>query len=124
MIKREIIILSILITALFLLFGTVFVSAEDYDKYGIYINTTKLDQSSVVSVLNGLSYVPLNKIKNNLNLTIKEEKLNNSITIISGAKSIKITNSNLIEVSGSVQKQLDTPLIFKDNNIYFPVAQA
>jgi len=121
MIKREMIILSILITALFLLFGTVLVCAEDYDKYEIYINTTKIDQNSYVSVFNGLSYVPLNKIKNNLNLIIKEEKLNNAITITSGAKSIKITNSNLIEVSGSVQKQLDTPLILKDNNIYFPV---
>lgn len=121
MIKREMIILSILITAIFLLIGTVLVSAEDYDKYEIYVNTTKLDQNSYVSVFNGLSYVPLNKIKNNLNLTIKEEKVNNSIIITSGAKSIKITNSNLIEVSGSVQKQLDIPLVFKDNNIYFPV---
>jgi peptidoglycan-N-acetylglucosamine deacetylase len=121
MIKREIIILSIYMAALFLLLGTVLVSAEDYDKYEIYINTTKLDQNSVVSVVNGISYVPLNNMKNNLNLIIKEEKLNNSITIISGSKSIKITNSNLIEVNGSIQKQLDSPLIIKDNNIYFPV---
>ena len=121
MIKREIIILSIFITAIFLSFNIVFTFAEDYDKYGIYVNTTKLDQSSCVSVFNGLSYVPLNKIKNNLDLTIKEETTNNSITITNGEKSIKITNSNLIEISGSVEKQLDTPLIFKDNNIYFPV---
>jgi peptidoglycan/xylan/chitin deacetylase (PgdA/CDA1 family) len=121
MIKREIIILSIVITALFLLFGTVLVSAEDYDKYQIYVNTTKLDENSYVSVFNGISYVPLNKIKNNLNLNIKEEKLNSSITIISGAKNIKIKNSILIEVDGNQQKQLDNPLIFKDNNIYFPV---
>lgn len=121
MIKREIIILSILITAIFLIFNVVFVSAEDYDRYGIYVNTTKLDQSSFVSVFNGLSYVPLNKIMSNLNLTIKEEKISNSITIIAGEKSIKITNNNLIEISGSAQRQLDTPLIFKDNNIYFPV---
>jgi peptidoglycan/xylan/chitin deacetylase (PgdA/CDA1 family) len=121
MIKREIILLTIVITALFLLFGTVLVSAEDYDKYQIYVNTTKLDENSYVSVFNGISYVPLNKIKNNLNLNIKEEKLNSSITINSGAKNIKITNSNTIEVDGSQQKQLDNPLIFKDNNIYFPV---
>ena len=120
MIKREIILLSIL-TVIFFMFNIDFVSAEDYDKYGIYINTTKLDQDSFVSVFNGLSYVPLNKIKNNLNLTIKEEKINNSITIISNEKSIKITNSNLVEINGSIQKQLDAPLIFKDNNIYFPI---
>ena len=81
MIKREIIIVSILIAAIFLLYGTVFVSAEDYDKYGIYVNTTKLDQDCFISVFNGFSYVPLNKIKNNLKLTIKEEKADNSITI-------------------------------------------
>lgn len=123
MMKREKIILSILITALFLLYGAVLVSAEDYDKYEIYINDTKLEQNSYVSVFNGLSYVPLNKMKNDLNLIIKEEKLHNSITITSGTQYIKITNSNLIEVNGSVQKQLDMPLIMKDNNIYFPILE-
>ena len=121
MIKREIIILSILITTVFLLFGTIFVSAEDYGKYGIYVNNTKLDQNINVSVFDGFSYVPLNKMKNSLNIAIKEEKTKNSIIITKGTKSVKITDNRLLEVNGSIQKQLDVPLIFKDNNIYFPV---
>ena len=119
--KREKIILSILITALFLLLRTALVSAEDYDKYQIYINATKLNQDFCVAVFNDLSYVPLNKIKNNLNLIIKEEKLNNSITFTRDEKSIKIIDCNLIEVSESNQRQLDAPLILKDDNIYFPL---
>ncbi|MDF2893077.1 MAG: polysaccharide deacetylase [Clostridia bacterium] len=119
MIKREIIILSILITALFLLCGTVFVSAEDYDKYGIYVNNTKLDQS--VKVFEGFSYVPINNLKNSLNITIVEDQVNHSITITSGTKVIKITNNNLVEIDGSIQKHLDVPLVVKDNNIYFPI---
>ncbi|HYE12391.1 MAG TPA: polysaccharide deacetylase family protein [Patescibacteria group bacterium] len=119
MIKREIIILSILITVLFLLCGTVFVSAEDYDKYGIYVNNTKLNQN--VKVFDGFSYVSINSMKGNLNISIMEEKIYNSITITSGVKVIKITNSNLVEIDGSVQKQMDVPLVVKDDNIYFPV---
>lgn len=121
MIKKKMILLSILITTLIILAGTILVSADNYDKYEIYVNTTKLDQYSCVSVFNGLSYIPLNKVKSNLNLIIKEEKLTNSITISRGAKSIKITNSSLIEINGSIQSQMDTPLILKDNNIYFSV---
>jgi peptidoglycan/xylan/chitin deacetylase (PgdA/CDA1 family) len=119
--KREIIILTILIMTLLFMSNIAYVYADDYNNYGIFVNTTKLDQSCVVAVFNDLSYVPLNKIKHNLNLTIKEEKTNNTITIINREISIKITRGNLIEINGGVQQQLDTPLIYKDNNIYFPV---
>ena len=121
MIRREIIIVCILLTAIFLTFNIDYVYADDYNNYGIFVNETKLDQNYFVSAFNGLSYIPLNKMKNNLNLTIIEDKTNNNITIISGEKTIEITMGSFIEINGGAQRQLDTPLIFKDNNIYFPM---
>lgn len=121
MIKRETIILYIIVAAILLISGTAFVSAEDYQKYGIYVNDTKLGQDISVYVSDGFSYVPINKISKNLNIIIKDDKLSNAITITSGAKVIKITNRNLIEVNGVAQGKLDIPLILRDDNIYFPV---
>lgn len=121
MIKREIIILYILIVGVFLLCGTVFVSAEDNEKYGIYVNSTKLDQSIYVHRFESFDYVPLNKIKTNLDITVKEDKSSNIIYIITSTKTIKIVNKNSVEMNGSTKLQLDIPIKQQDGNIYFPV---
>jgi peptidoglycan/xylan/chitin deacetylase (PgdA/CDA1 family) len=121
MIKREIIILTLVLAAMFLLFGTVFVSADDYDKYGIYVNNAKLDKDSTIRIFNGFNYVPLNKIKANLNITVIKDKINNSINITSSTKNIKIINAASVEINGNVKIQMEAPLVLKDGNIYFPV---
>ncbi|MDF2841153.1 MAG: polysaccharide deacetylase family protein [Clostridia bacterium] len=121
MIKREIIILTIFLAALFLFFGTSSVSADDYNNYGLFIDGTKLDGTSVARMFNGFTYVPLNKIKANINVAIVEDKTTNSITISNSTKSIKIINAVTVQLSDNTIMDLDAPLIFRDNNIYFPI---
>ena len=65
------------------------VSAEDYDKYEIYINSAKLDQNQCICN-DGISYVPLNDIKNNLKHDYKRRRSIILITITSGSKSLKV----------------------------------
>lgn len=121
MIKREIIILTIILTAIFLCCGTVFVSAADYEQYSIYVNDKKLDAAASIRVFNGFTYLPLNKIKENLNITVHEDKISNSVLITNNTKSIKILKTTEVEINGSTKIQLDAPLIFSDNNIYLPI---
>ncbi|OGO76866.1 MAG: hypothetical protein A2Y23_06450 [Clostridiales bacterium GWB2_37_7] len=121
MIKREIIILTIILTVLFLLFGTDSVAAEDYNEYGIYVNDTKLDKGSTMQLFNGFHYVPLNKIKEYLNITITEDKTTNSVVLMNNTKRVKIINAITVELEDNTKVQMDAPLIFKNNNIYIPV---
>lgn len=121
MIKREIIILTIIFAAMFLIFGTVPVSAESETQYGVYINNTKLDKNITVNSINGFDYIPLDQIKTGLNVTVSQDKSNNIITITSGKNTIKITQDSWVEANGKPKMQMDVPLVIKDNHIYFPV---
>lgn len=121
MIKRETIILYILIAAAFLLCGTISVSADGCDEYGIYVNDTKLDSEITIQVINDINYVSLNQISSSLNISQKEEKASKTIIITQGTKTIKILNNNTAEINDGAKMQLDFPLILKENNIYLPV---
>jgi|GEM_PF-835880 len=121
MIKREIIILTILFAALFLLSGTVTVSADGYDNYGIYVNNNKLDKSIALKTWNGFHYIPLNQMKTSLSMTVVEDKSTNVITISNSKTSIKVYQGSMVELNSKPKVQMTVPLIMKDGNVYFPV---
>lgn len=119
--KREIIIVYMLVAAFFLISGTVLVSAENYDKYGVFVNDTKLEQSVSVFVKDEISYLSLKNIKSHLGWNVTEDKNNNIVTISDKAKSVKIIKGVKLKESTDAIIELQTPLLSKDNEIFIPV---
>lgn len=124
MIKREIIILYILIAALFIICGTTKVDADSCDKYSIYVNNSKLDKNVQVQIINGFDYIPINQMQTSLNLTVKEDEASKTINLVSKEKTFKINNGINIEIDGSPSIKLDVPIIIKNNKIYIPLISA
>lgn len=121
MIKRETIILYILIAAAFLISGINVVYADGCDKYNIYIDNNKLDREITVQVFNGFDYVPLSQMQSYLGLTIKEDKAVKGIDITLREKTIKIISDTIVETNNGASSKMDVPPIAKDNIIYLPL---
>ncbi len=119
--NRERIIVYLLFTMIFVLCTTAVVSADTYEKYAIYVNSTRLDSNAVVQVFDGFSYIPLNQTKAALNIAIKEDNTAGTLTIAGNGKTVKLVNNNMAELSDGSKKSLAVPLIQKDGNIYIPV---
>lgn len=121
MIKREIIILYILIAAVFLLCSINDVYADGYDNYSIYVDNSKLDKNVVVKVFDGFDYIPINQMQSNLKLTIKEDKTSKSVIFKTQDKTITIIDAQNVAINNKLNSKLDAPLIVKDNIIYLPI---
>lgn len=119
--KRERVMIYLLFTMIFILCKTSIVSADTYEKYGIYVNSTKLDSNAVIQVFDGFSYIPLNQSKAALSMTVKEEAPLGVATISGNGKTIKLLNNNTAELSDGSKITLTVPVVRKDNNLYMPV---
>lgn len=118
--KREKIIIYFIFTMIFILCAASVVSADSYEKYAIYINSTKLDSNATVQVIDGFSYIPFNQTKTALAMTIKEDAAR-TIIISGNGRTAKILNNNIIELPDGSQKNLMVPILQKDGNTYMPI---
>jgi peptidoglycan/xylan/chitin deacetylase (PgdA/CDA1 family) len=119
--KREKMLLYLLFTMLFILCKTAMVSADTYEKYAIYVDSTRLDGNAVIQAFDGFSYIPLNQTKAALNMTVQEEASSSTAVISGNGKTVKLLSTDTAELSDGSKIQLTVPVVRKDNNLYMPV---
>ena len=68
--KSEIIILTTFVLIFVLLCSISQVFSEGFENYGLIINDVSLDKEITASTLEGITYVPLSKISDNLGIKV------------------------------------------------------